>query len=474
MKKLICAVKVAACCLVAVLLTGCAKEKMVLNPKSPTVVTLWHSYNAFAKTVFDDMVLEFNETQGMELGIVVNAYGFGTSKELDDALYQSANHMLGSEPLPDIITVYPDSAYRLNQLEPLVDLNEYFTQEELSQFRPEFLKEGIWEDSESIKMIPVAKSTELLYLNATRWERFSEETGMSVEDLHSWEGLLRVSEAYYDWSDGKPFLGMNGFNDFATMTLVQLDVEPFVHKNGQLMFQYPEQEAKKVWDIYYVPHILGWYKSQQYNQDGLKRGELMAYIGSSAGAGYFPEEVIETENHTYPVECVILPYPSFEGKQEYMTQRGAGMSVFSSDREHEYASVQFLKWFTQPGQNMDFAVSTGYIPVQKEALESVSELLSYVPQNDNHEAVKKSVAAVLQIMSQREFYCKKTFWQSFEVRNLFEEALDKKIELDSEEIRIRVRDGEDRAAVTAEYLTDENFQEWYHILLKEMSEKLHG
>ena len=32
---------------------------------------------------------------------------------------------------------------------------------------------------------------------------------------------------------------------------------------------------------------MGWYESRVYNQDGVKSGKMIAYIGSSAGAGFF-------------------------------------------------------------------------------------------------------------------------------------------------------------------------------------------
>ena len=60
--------------------SGCAQgKKHGLDPKKPTVITVWHAYNAFAKTKFDEKVTEFNETKGLELGIVVDAYGYGSS-----------------------------------------------------------------------------------------------------------------------------------------------------------------------------------------------------------------------------------------------------------------------------------------------------------------------------------------------------------------------------------------------------------
>ena len=81
-------------------LGGCmaADGKKEDNGK-PVVVVLWHSYNAVAKGAFDDLVMEFNETVGMEQGIIVEPVGYGSSNELDDVLYASASHVIGSDPL---------------------------------------------------------------------------------------------------------------------------------------------------------------------------------------------------------------------------------------------------------------------------------------------------------------------------------------------------------------------------------------
>ena len=85
-------------------LCGCAnEEKGRLDPKSPVVITVWHAYNAVAKAQFDELVMEFNETVGVDRGIVVDTVGYGSSKELEDVLYASANHVIGAEPLPDIL-----------------------------------------------------------------------------------------------------------------------------------------------------------------------------------------------------------------------------------------------------------------------------------------------------------------------------------------------------------------------------------
>ena len=333
----------------------------------PVVVVLWHAYNAVAKSVFDDLVMEFNETVGMEQGIIVEPVGYGSSNELDDVLYASASHVIGSDPLPDIFASYPDSAHRLDGIVPLVHLDDYFSEEELDAYRPEFLKEGIWEGDGICRMIPVAKSTEILYLNETDWERFAGDTGADKEMLKTWEGLAQAAGMYYEWSGGSPFLGMNAFNDFASLTAAQLGEGIRWTQDGS-EFNYSRDTARRVWDAYYVPHIKGWYESRTYNQDGIKSGRLMAYIGSSAGAGFFPQVVIEDEKQSHPIACGSYAYPVFQGGTPYMGQRGSNMAVFSTDESHQQAAVRFLKWFTEPEQNIRFAMATGYLPVQEKAL----------------------------------------------------------------------------------------------------------
>lgn len=455
---------------------GCTGKVQVLNPDSPSVITLWHAYNAFAKAAFDQKINEFNDTAGKEKGIIVEAYGFGNSDELNSALFDSANRIIGSEPLPNLFIAYPDSAYRLENIAPLVELDQYFTREELDLYRPEFLAEGIWEKGASPKMLPVAKSTELLFLNGTDFQRFSGDTGITEKDLETWEGLAEAGRAYYEWSGGKPFLGINQFNDFAVMTAVQMGTEPFQkqEQDGSLSFNYPIETAQKAWEVCYVPHIMGWYKSSTFNQDGVKSGKLMAYIGSSAGAGYFPGEVIVNEKKSYPVECRVLPYPTFKGRDGYMTQRGANMGAFVSDPVHEYAAAEFMKWFTQPKQNIEFAVSTGYIPVEKESLLSLSELLKNVQEGDNRQAVEESVGAAVRAMGEEEFYVKQVFDNSYEASGVFSESLWNKISMDQDEISIRVQEGESWETAAAWYTGQENFQIWYDSLMNEMSEVVNG
>ncbi len=54
----------------------------------------------------------------------------------------SANKEVGAEELPDIFASYADNAYTLDEMGLVADLSPYFTEEELSQYREEYIDEG--------------------------------------------------------------------------------------------------------------------------------------------------------------------------------------------------------------------------------------------------------------------------------------------------------------------------------------------
>jgi multiple sugar transport system substrate-binding protein len=52
---------------------------------------------------------------------------------------------------------------------------------------------------------PIAKSTEVLFVNKTLFARFSEATGVTMDSLSTFEGIKEAAEIYYEWSGGKEF-----------------------------------------------------------------------------------------------------------------------------------------------------------------------------------------------------------------------------------------------------------------------------
>ena len=189
----------AAALLFSLLLTGCAggsRDPVQLDPKNPVTVEIWHYYNGPQKTAFDELVSQFNEGLGREKGIVVEAFSQGSVNELIAKVIDAADQKVGAGEIPDIFAAYADTAYQLDQKGLVASLDPYMTAEELEEYIPGYIVEGRFDQEGNLKIFPIAKSTEVFMLNKTDWDLFARDTGASLEELSTIEGVTDVARRY--------------------------------------------------------------------------------------------------------------------------------------------------------------------------------------------------------------------------------------------------------------------------------------
>ena len=193
-KKGLCAMLAAALLLSC---AGCGGS----SEKEPITLSLWHVYGAQTDSPLNDLVEEFNETVGSEEGIRIEVTMVSNNKNIHNHILASANGDPGAAELPDMFVAYPKTVLALPDEEILVDYQDYFSEKELSAFIPAFLEDGMVNNR--LAVLPVAKSTELLFVNKTSFDRFAAATGASLEDLQTWEGLYETAAVYAEWTDAQ-------------------------------------------------------------------------------------------------------------------------------------------------------------------------------------------------------------------------------------------------------------------------------
>ena len=87
---------------------------------------------------------------------------------------------------------YPKTVLALPDQDMIVDYRDYFSPEELGTFIPAFVEEGQIGGRQAI--LPLAKSTEVLFVNRTLFDRWAAASGASYEDLTIWEGIYALAE----------------------------------------------------------------------------------------------------------------------------------------------------------------------------------------------------------------------------------------------------------------------------------------
>ncbi len=462
--------------LAAAALSSCGTEKTaddILDKDNPITITIWHYYNGVQLISFDEAVSEFNETVGMEKGIIVEAYSKNSISELSDGVIASLNKDASAEEPPDIFTAYAETAYTVDQMGQLADMKPYFTDEEIGEYVDEYINEGKLSGDDSIKIFPTAKSTEVMMLNVTDWEAFAAETGATTDDLKTWEGVADTAEKYYNYTDaltpdvpndGKAFFGRDSVANYMSVGAAQLGTEFItVDDNNHAVLNIDKDVTKKLWENYYVPYVKGYYTAQgRYRSDDAKTGAIIALVCSTTGATYYPTEVTINDDYTYPIENIVLPVPNFEGTDPYIVQQGAGMSVIKSDKKSEYASSVFLKWFTEEERNIQFSINSGYLPVKKSAnnLEKIHEI-SQSSENQMSDTLMSTIDLAADEINSYKLYTTKPFEKSTDVRDFLESGIQSSASEDYAEICERIQNGEERETVLAEYVSDSAFDKWF-------------
>ena len=454
----------------AFILPGCG-SKGPLDPKNPVTLTVWHYYNGSQQSAFDALVKEFNDTEGREKGIYVEGFSQGSVSDLETAIRASINGDVGADSMPDIFSSYADTAYEIEQLGALANLSEYFNEKELEQYVDSYIEEGRIADDGTLRIFPVAKSTEIMMLNETDWETFAKDTGASLDDLATIEGVVSTAKAYYEWTDGltpdvpgdgRAFYGRDALANYFIIGMQQLGVEIFQVENGKMTLNVPKEELRRLWENYYVPMVKGYFGAYgSFRSDDVKTGELLAYTGSTTSAMYFPNQV-EQDDNTYSIDYMILEAPVFEGGQRCAVQQGAGMVVSKSDEQREYAAVEFLKWFTQADKNLQFGCVSGYLPVLKEA-NSIEKLDQVIAEKQLEVAPKTydCLVSVFGEMEQISLYTNKSFQNGSAARKVLEYHLSDKAVQDREAVGTAVREGKDLEEASAPFVSEEAFENWY-------------
>ena len=350
---------------------GCAAAPK--KEETPTTITVWHVYGGQTDSPLNDLIDKFNQTVGKEQQINVQVTSVSNTNTIHELVLAAANGEPGAPELPDLFVSYPKTVMALPDDSILVDYRDYFSEEELSAFLPAFVEEGTVNDR--LVVLPVAKSTEIMYINQTIFDRFSQATGVTIENLDTWEGLFQAAETYAAWTDAQtpdiPGDAKSMFVHDYYFNYFQVGAESL----GEDFFQGDElafgPAFQTAWEPLARAALQGgvWLKGG-YATEPIRTGDSIVSVASSASILYYSDVVTYPDNTSEEITIISRPCPVFEHGEKLVMQRGAGFCTVRSTPEREWAAVTFLKWLTEPEHNVEFVTQAGYMPVTWAAFEN--------------------------------------------------------------------------------------------------------
>lgn len=458
------------CFSMVLLLQGCSSNTHGLDPDKPITLTLWHYYSGYQKQSFDKLIEDFNNTTGKKNGIIVDAVAKGSISNISNDLHDSITKKVDAPELPDIFAAYSDTAEEMEKQKKLVNLDDYLSKKEQSEYVQDFLKEGILHDAKHMHLFPIAKATEVLVINKEAWEDFAKHTDAQLSDLKTWEGLVKTSAKYYDYTKGKAFFGRDAVMNYLNVGSEQLGSALFTFDQHDAKFTVSKDVMRKLWDNYYVPYVKGYFvKNGRFASDDMKTLDIIASVSSSASGTFYPNQIVDDEGNSKDVSYIVLQVPNFANCKSYAVTQGAGMAVTKSDEAHEYASVEFLKWFTDAKRNTIFSAESSYLPVKKEANSFTSwQTIIKKEHIKSSPLLQDIVKTSMETVSSSHLVSQKSFTNSYAIRNYLENSLNDKAVKDAAALQKQIQAGTSAKKALSPYVSDAHFEEWFAKVQKDI------
>lgn len=365
MKKLFSMV-LATIMIITFMFTGCS-NKSTLTPEDPVTLTMWHVYGEQADSPMNRLVDEFNSTVGQEKGIIITVTNVTSTSKIGSQLLDAQSEKPGSLEMPDLFSAHTITAMKIGS-DHLINWNDYFSQEELSNFVPEFIEDGTMDGK--LTVFPISKSSYALYINGSKFDQFASETGVNYDMLDTWEGFFDVAEKYYEWSGGKAFCAYDYLIRHIELDMLAKNEVLEYTEDG--WYDFESEALKTSWNKFASSLVQGHtIISDLYANTQVMTGETLAGIGSTAAVNYYNDTVTYPDNTSEPMDLHVLPLPKTGNGTQYMPQTGVGLSCFKTTEQKAEAASIFLHWFTEGERNLDFVVETGYMPVNNASYDAI-------------------------------------------------------------------------------------------------------
>ncbi|MFW5748628.1 MAG: extracellular solute-binding protein [Chloroflexota bacterium] len=344
------------------------------------VVTFWHQHSGAREEELVRIIETFNETN--EYGIIVEASNQGG---YGDIFTKMTTELAGGRNLPGLVVAYQNQqatyeiADGLINMDPLVNSPVWgLSEEEQADFFPAFFNADVFSlfDGERLGF-PPNRSMEVMYYNID-WLAEMSEAGVI-----SFDGPPTTPEQFREAACAaveNPFSGATGANAaigyqlsmdasrFASWTFA-FGGDVFDYEAGQ--YAYDSEEAVTAMEFLrglFDDGCAGEIFERFGDQANFGAGTTLFTVGSSSGLPFYRSAVEDGANFNWSLAAV--PHITEEPAQNIY---GASVAIPVTSPEVELAAWIFMKYYTSPEAQADWAVASNYFPVRASVADNLTD-----------------------------------------------------------------------------------------------------
>ena len=380
------------------------EPEVIAYDGSEVTITFYHTMGQNLRDVLDAYIVEFKE---LYPNITINHQQVGG---YDDVREQIATEItVGNQP--NIAYCYPDHVAMYNTLGAVASLDALIdstavavrgdgsketmglSQRQINDFIAGYYNEGKQFGDGKMYTLPLSKSTEVLYYNAT----FFAENGLTPPT--TWDEMEALCARIKEIDPDCIPLGYDSESNWFITMCEQLET-PYTSATGDhFLFNTAEnrefvKKFKSWFDKGYVTtqEIYGAYTSGLFVATEGQRSYMS--IGSSAGATH--QRPTKDSSGNYPFQVGITTIPQANADNRKVISQGPSLCIFDkADKNEVYASWLFMKFLTTNVEfQAEFSMVSGYVPVLKSVGENETYKTSFLDKADGGDYIAALSAKV--------------------------------------------------------------------------------
>jgi ABC-type glycerol-3-phosphate transport system substrate-binding protein len=330
----------------------------------PVEVTLWHNQTGILAKGFNDMVAEFNSTNGKGITVKAEDQSGGLSYT---GLYQKMLGAITAGATPEMVVAVENQVADYAKAGVILELDNYInsktnglSKDSLADIYKPYLESGKYPQYGNKSLsFPFIKSLEVLYRN----DDLAKELGFTAAPK-TWDEFEKQAKAALK-TDATGKTTRWGVSTFTIETFLgqvvnrggsiiksDLSAVAFDGKEGLASLQLLERCVNEGWC--YIPKGFDW-------QDRFAEGNLL-YVGATSTSIGFITDTLKGK----PLNWSVVPWPDGGGSAKQI-QFGGVVAVTKSTPAKQLASWEFLKWFADGKQTARWASISGYMPLRASA-----------------------------------------------------------------------------------------------------------
>ena len=339
-----------------------------------THIVWWHNHTGAREEVVKAAIDKFNAEN--PFGITVEAVSKGSYDDIFNAI--TAGIQTGE--LPEITVAYGNQASVYQDNNALVDLEPYVMDPVVgigSDFTTDmftgFFESDLSADHDNQRLgFSVYRSMEMLYYNVDALTAM----GYSAPPK-SWDEFKEMACKYVQGGMGTDGYQVRTDASFIAAAAFAAGGDIYDAENDVFTFDAPE--------VAIMPQAMqdmvneGCVKIQtdpaaRSDQAAFGTGAAVFYTGSSSGIPFVAQAIADAPTQFEFDTAAIPGYTDTPVQDIY----GASNSVVAQGKTPEQilASWLFLRWYTEPAQQADWAAQTGYFPVRRSTAESLADVFA--------------------------------------------------------------------------------------------------